>query len=136
MNPMRFLKWLFRSKPKRRYRYERIRIVDSVPDVPAEGLNETLYVVGQTPKWVMLECPCGCRDRVDVNLMQSRRPAWAMSAQRGTISLWPSLWRPAGTCGSHFWLQDNEVLWVDEGFGRMPRPRWVPSGFQDPRPFG
>lgn len=83
--------------------------MDDVPD----NLGGTLFIVGNpVAKWVVLQCPCGCEDRIDVNLMRSRRPFWKLSLHRDRASLYPSVWVPKDKCGSHFWLNKNRIEWV------------------------
>jgi hypothetical protein len=81
-------------------------------DLP-ERLGGDVFVVGETkPKWVVLECPCRCGDRIDVNLMSSRQPRWTLSVSAKGATLAPSLWVPSNKCGSHFFLRENRVQWV------------------------
>ena len=84
-------------------------------DVPS-ALGKTLYIVerGGTPRWAVLECPCGCGDRIDVNLSTNLRPHWRLRRDAGTVSLFPSLWRPPETCGSHFWIRRSRIEWAWE----------------------
>ena len=47
----------------------------NIPD----DLGNLLLIVGcPNPKWVVLECPCGCKSRIDVNLMRTRSPRWRL----------------------------------------------------------
>src|SRR5271168_5126321 len=64
------------------------------------------------PLWVVLQCPCRCGERLNVNLMRTARPHWTLSLTRGKASLSPSLWVSTNKCGSHFWLVDNGVIWA------------------------
>jgi hypothetical protein len=81
-------------------------------------LNGSLYIVGKpTPKWVLLSCPCGCGERIDVNLMKSRRPNWDLKIHNALVSLRPSLWMPRDRCGSHFWITQSRIEWVDDIVG-------------------
>src|SRR6267154_3460810 len=99
--------WLRRRRRVRSIRH--IRSMDAVPD----DLGADLYVVGtSTSKWVVLGCTCRCGARIDVNLMKSRKPFWKFTELDGSVSLHPSLWRPAGTCGSHFFVKRSRILWV------------------------
>ena len=102
------IRWLVRG-----YRHlENITVVGSRDDVPVR-LNRELVIVGKsTPKWAILPCPCGCGDRIEVNLMQSRRPVWKVRHDRSSVSLYPSLWRAKGTCESHFWITNSRVEWA------------------------
>jgi hypothetical protein len=97
---------------RRRKRIEKVICVESRGDLPAHpGAN--IYVVGnERPKWVVLDCPCGCGERIDVNLMAARVPAWEFSSKDGKVTLWPSLWMPREKCSSHFWIKKNRIIWV------------------------
>jgi hypothetical protein len=97
---------------RRRKRLKKAVWVDSRQDLPAR-VGAKIYVVGsEKPKWVVLECPCGCGERIDVNLMAARLPAWKLSSKDGMVTLWPSLWMPREKCGSHFWIKNNRIIWV------------------------
>jgi hypothetical protein len=112
MNPFSWLRSVHKNA-RRRKRIDAIVFVDSLSDVPAKT-GGALYVVGDRDKakWAALSCPCKCGARIDVNLMQSRKPAWTITYQGDTASFKPSLWRPKGTCGSHFWIARNQINWV------------------------
>src|SRR4051794_8102692 len=104
-------RWLSRWwKPKD---YAHVRHVESMADVP-EGTGATIFLVGPaaTPKWAVFECPCRRNHRLSVPLMRSARPHWTLRNRRGTVSLWPSIWAAANSCGSHFWLRDNRIEWA------------------------
>jgi hypothetical protein len=99
--------------------YDDAVTVDSRDHVPPE-LGQKIFVVKRNGRnrWVILACPCGCSQRIEVNLMRSIYPHWRLRRHNGTISLWPSLWVSAESCGSHFVLIDNRVLWVGIGHPR------------------
>jgi hypothetical protein len=84
--------------------------MDDVPRSPG-GM---LYVVerGQRARWIVMACPCGCGERIEVNLSRARHPAWEITPHGDAVSLYPSLWVSSDKCGSHFWIRDNRVLWV------------------------
>ena len=103
---------------KRRHTLGNLHYVESMQNIP-DRLTEHVYIVGlQKPKWVIFSCPCGCGERIEVNLMQSRHPRWKMQVTKGVISLWPSLWMVDKKCGSHFWIEKNRVIWVPENYGQ------------------
>lgn len=91
--------------------------IASTSDLPESLTPDTLFIVGNAkkPKWVMMRCPCGCGERIDVSLMPTRKPTWTMTRRRAGVTLTPSLWRPRGTCGSHFWIVNSRVEWVGLG---------------------
>ena len=92
----------------------RVSEVSTMSDVPKSLARDHIYLVGprNQQKWAIMACPCGCGDRIDVNLMRARRPAWPLKWRRGEVDLSPSLWRPKSTCGSHFWLRGSRIVWV------------------------
>lgn len=98
----------------RRTRFLGVRTIASRSDVP-EHIGRDIILVGKEPgfKWALLECPCGCGDVIEVNLMQSRVPSWRVSLKEERATFHPSLWRPPDSCGSHFIIKDNAVLWCD-----------------------
>jgi hypothetical protein len=109
----RFIAWiksLWRSF-RRRDHISKVVQVESRADLP-RNLGAALYIVGQTPKWAVLKCPCGCGEVIDVNLMQARHPSWTLSFRDGKVTLLPSLWVPEERCGSHFWIRDSKIDWV------------------------
>ena len=97
---------------RRRRRLKRVAHVDSMNDLPAH-LGSSLFVIGHSnPKWVVLECPCRCGRRIDVNLMRGRCPRWRISESTRGATLAPSLWMPSNQCGSHFFVRENRIIWV------------------------
>lgn len=65
---------------------------------------------GGREKWLLLQCPCGCRQQIALNLMQSHSPRWRVSVQSTKrFSVHPSV--DATSCGAHFWLRDGRVIW-------------------------
>lgn len=100
------------KKIRRRRRIKSVVRVESRGELPKK-LGTAIYIVGsEGPKWVVLDCPCRCGERIDVNLMRSRRPVWQLAEKHGNVTLDPSLWLPAEKCGSHFWIRDNRIIWV------------------------
>lgn len=99
-------------KIRRRRRLKSVIRIESRDDLPRK-LGAAIYIVGgEIPKWAVLECPCRCGERIDVNLMHARRPAWQLVTQYGKVTLQPSLWVPSEKCGSHFWVRENRIIWV------------------------
>jgi len=82
-------------------------------EVPGRLAGDLYIVAGTKPKWAVLQCPCRCGDRIDVNLMQSRRPFWEITLDRKGITVHPSLWMPKSKCGSHFWIRHSRIDWVE-----------------------
>lgn len=86
------------------------KFLTEVPD----ALNDaTIYVVGENGyHWfaVML-CPCGCKQRVHLNLVQSASPKWRFHRHpNGALSFSPSIARSKG-CKSHFFIKESKIVW-------------------------
>jgi hypothetical protein len=92
----------------------RVEYVQSMSAVP-QARRDVMYVVGSEGalKWALISCPCRCGDTIDVNLMPNHYPHWALFVRSGYATVWPSLHAPKERCGSHFWICDNVVYWVE-----------------------
>ena len=89
-----------------------MQLVRGMSDVPTR-LGDVAYVVGgDSPKWLVISCPCGCGRRIDVNLMRSLAPHWTLVQGEEGLTVHPSLWQPNTSCGSHFWIRGGRVFWV------------------------
>ncbi|WP_414899158.1 DUF6527 family protein [Ralstonia solanacearum] len=86
-----------------------------VDDLPNAFQVRRLYAVGEGGQYWLaaLCCPCGCRDVIQLPMIEGQRPRWALT-QKGTRlpSLSPSVDRTAG-CRSHFWLEQGVVRWCE-----------------------
>lgn len=112
MTLINYLKNLWK-RLTRRQKVNQIEWVQSRHDIP-DNIGKNLFIVGHSnPKWVVMKCPCGCGERLDVNLMKSHHPHWNISYQSEKISLYPSIWLSEDKCGSHFWLKKNKIIWID-----------------------
>lgn len=70
--------------------------------------GDTLLIERGRPRWLLLSCPCGCREEFPINLDPRAGHAWRLYRNRKTgISLFPSVWRESG-CRSHF------IIWRDK----------------------
>lgn len=99
---------------RRRQSLGDVYYVESMKEVP-DNLGKYVYVVGiNKPKWVIINCPCKCGERLAINLMKSHYPRWNLKITDGVISLWPSLWMQDKKCSSHFWIKESRVIWVSE----------------------
>ena len=62
---------------------------------------------------INLRCPCGCGELTVLTLHPSR---WHVHFDGKSVSLngptGGSVWANSG-CGSHYLIQDNEVIWLD-----------------------
>lgn len=104
-----------------------VRAVDRYPDTDSIHPNE-LVVVGEANawKWMIMRCPCGCRDLISLPAAPSRFPRWRIRRGRyGSVSLSPSIWRTEG-CFSHFFVIDSTVYWC-RVTGTPPPEDWQPE---------
>lgn len=79
----------------------------AIPDALDPGVA---LVVGSPRKWLVLGCPCGCREVLWLNLMPQAFPRWRVTRRAGTLTVRPSV--DAVGCGSHFWVTRGKIEWV------------------------
>jgi hypothetical protein len=74
-----------------------------------------LYAVGENGHlWhAVLLCPCGCGERISLNLLTDDTPCWTLKNASGVPTLHPSVWRHVG-CRSHFFLRGGRIEWCLE----------------------
>lgn len=61
---------------------------------------------------VMMRCPCGCGQPVELPLIREACPRWSLSVDKsGYATLAPSVWRREG-CRAHFFVRGGKVVWV------------------------
>lgn len=102
-------KLLARRRSTRPTVYDAERVVD----FPDALKPLTIYLAGEDGHlWgAALLCPCGCGERIELNLLQQVRPCWTMESHvNGTVTLTPSVWRQKG-CRSHFFIRVGRVDW-------------------------
>lgn len=88
-------------------------IVERVEDLPDVTEPLKLYLAGSEPNlWAAaMLCPCGCKERIELNLLKAAKPCWTVNVHHnGTASLSPSIWRQKG-CRSHFFLRNGFIEW-------------------------
>jgi len=85
-------------------------LLDERPEKIESGV---VYVLGEgLHRWfVIMLCPCGCGDTVEMSLLENAKPRWWLTEHPDqTVSLKPSVWRRVG-CRSHFFLQHGLIEW-------------------------
>ncbi|MCZ2390335.1 MAG: hypothetical protein LC113_04575 [Acidobacteria bacterium] len=84
-------------------------------EIEGEPFEHAFYVLGSVNEWALiLLCPCGCGEEIQLNLLPEARPCWAISEHwDSTISVSPSVWRLEG-CRSHFWIRKGSIDWVPD----------------------
>jgi len=100
---------------RRRKRISAVAYLKSTAEIPKGKIGGKLFIVRRAglPRWAVLDCPCRCGRRIQVNLMRSHRPRWILKEEGSHVSLTPSLWQPELTCGSHFFITRNRIEWID-----------------------
>lgn len=85
--------------------------VDELP----ENVNEkTIYIIGDSSQpWLLaFNCPCGCHNLIQLNLLKDADPCWKYKVTRKKkINISPSVWRTTG-CKSHFFVRKSKIDWV------------------------
>jgi hypothetical protein len=81
------------------------------PDVVAP---RRVYAVGENGYlWhALLICPCGCEQKIALNLVTDDAPCWTLTDDGGVPTLHPSVWRHVG-CRSHFFLRAGRIVWCE-----------------------
>lgn len=88
-----------------------------VADVPDDPARRRIYLVGENGRqwFVVLRCPCGCGETIQLSLLPTVQPRWTATEEKdGTLTVHPSVWRTKG-CRSHFWLRRGLIVWCDGG---------------------
>ena len=80
------------------------QFVDQVPAPLEDGIVYVSIAFGT----VIHKCCCGCGDKVVTPLTPVD---WAVVYDGETISLYPSIGRWDAPCQSHYWIQNNRVIW-------------------------
>ncbi|WP_111308884.1 DUF6527 family protein [Confluentibacter sediminis] len=103
---------LFKLKKISLIRHYKLIIVPELPENPNE---KTLYVEGNKilkDYWyALLICPCGCKEKIMLNLMDDAKPCWTLKIKKSDFSISPSIWRTKN-CKSHFWLRNRKIIWA------------------------
>ena len=102
------------KKRRRRSKVGRVIAVESMTAIPAK-IGADIYLVrqGDFDKRAVLDCPCGCKRRIDLNLVRTQYPVWAVVSKKGSLSLNPSIWLKDDACKSHFFIKCNKIEWVN-----------------------
>lgn len=79
-----------------------------VPCIP-EKLEDHVIYVCLPFSTVAHKCPCGCGH--EVNLPLSPRD-WQLIFDGETVSLFPSVGNWSLPCESHYWIENDQVVWA------------------------
>lgn len=122
---LQFIKFLSSVKDKP-YKESKITLGKSdftskqVDDMPNEDefKSETVYIVGENGySWLAaFQCPCGCKDIIQLNLLPEANPNWKIYNKKGgKITISPSVERIVG-CKSHFNLTNGKAHFLIYSF--------------------
>ena len=87
-------------------------IVESRGEVGSQLVapGDTVLIIREQPRWMILKCPCGCDDEIPLNLDLRAGKAWRIYGVRDEqLTLFPSVWRDTG-CLSHFIIWSGQIL--------------------------
>lgn len=92
------------------------KVVRIEADVPPECMpaRDLVLLTERSEEWsIVMLCPCGCGDLVELPLFPEARPRWHLRTDtRGRPTLHPSIWRKEG-CRSHYVVRAGRVAWVN-----------------------
>ncbi|MGW8185575.1 MAG: DUF6527 family protein [Candidatus Moraniibacteriota bacterium] len=106
-------KRLINVTPKRYVEYTGVLFRENSQFSENELKNRNIIIIGDkdNPKWIHLICPCGCGNKISLNLMKSYYPRWkARFNKDNTLSIFPSI--DNASCGAHFWVDHSKVFWA------------------------
>jgi hypothetical protein len=109
--------WVVRAyRRARRHGRSRITQVVTVPSrayLPDTLHPRRIYILGgATPKWALLDCPCGRGHTIELNLANPVRTRWKVTANKaGAPSVHPSI-DYQGEPRCHYWLRDGRIHWI------------------------
>lgn len=85
-------------------------------ELPEEIETDTIYISGDNKHiwYAAMQCPCGCGEIIDLNLIQNQHPCWKIKWNLlGSITIAPSIWRTKN-CMSHFFLINGKIHWCNK----------------------
>lgn len=93
---------------------DQLEYYGSQAELPESLPRHQLAIVGvpESPKWLVLECPCGTGHRLSVNLAVSRQPRWRVVEAGLGPNIHPSIDFDGSERRCHFWVRDGRVHWV------------------------
>ena len=86
------------------------RYGEAIPRLIEPG--DAAIVTRGVPRSIVILCPDGCGEVITVNLDRRSGPAWRFFERRGTLTIYPSIWRDSG-CRAHFIIWNSEILWCN-----------------------
>ena len=81
------------------------KFVKNIPD----NLEEDTLYISLDFRTVIHKCCCGCGEEVVTPLSPTD---WKITYNGETISLYPSIGNWSYKCQSHYWIENNKVIWA------------------------
>lgn len=111
----KFYKWLLNLFGYKKSRSQKPFTFVIVRELPEKIKDNILYIEGNESLndfwYALMKCPCGCNEKIMLNLMDDASPYWKVEIVGSKASIFPSIWRKVD-CESHFWFKNNKVIWV------------------------
>lgn len=114
MNRSRVRRWL-RRRGIYTGRITKVRYYEQRHDLPDIPKANELAIAGtkESPKWLLLDCPCGHGHTVLLPLSKSHSPHWKLELDDSRLpSVFPSIDRnrfEGVRC--HYWLKEGQIDW-------------------------
>ena len=91
------------------------KLIEVQGDLPPDQLPSRDWVLlceGGEAWSIMMRCPCGCGQPVELPLIREAHPRWSLQVdQHGHPTLAPSIWRREG-CRAHYFVRRGKVVWA------------------------
>ena len=83
----------------------RPEFADRIP----KNLQDGILYISEKYSTAAHQCCCGCGTKIVTPLKPGR---WRLTVRDGLVSLNPSIGNWSAACQSHYWIEDNQVLWA------------------------
>lgn len=96
--------------------FKEVRHIDEFIYAMFDGEPEledgVLYVVDNSP-YVEYNCPCGCGRVVTIHTTKQSAEynGWNFEERNGKVTLSPSVYSTGFPCRSHYFIQNNRIIW-------------------------
>lgn len=91
------------------------KLIEVQGDLPPDQLPSRDLVLlreGGEAWSIMMRCPCGCGQPVELPLIREASPRWELHVdKKGLPTLVPSVWRREG-CRTHYFVRRGKIVWV------------------------
>jgi len=76
--------------------------------------GDAVLIFREQPRWLVLNCPCGCGHELSLNLDSRAGAAWRLYFDRSEqLTIFPSVWLQSG-CLSHFIVRKNRIEFLGD----------------------